>query len=60
MKWTLLSERVGGEELVVALPEDGGMLDVSRLVRGWRGFFLQASSAQMSIQRATNEKYDQI
>ena len=46
MKWTLLSERVGGEELVVALPEDGGVLDVSRLVRGWRGFFLQASPHQ--------------
>jgi len=43
VRWTLLSERVGGAELVVALPDDGGALDVSRLVRGWRGFFLQAS-----------------
>ena len=32
-----------GVELVVALPDDGGMLDVSRLARGWRGFFLQDS-----------------
>jgi len=59
VKWTLLSERVGGEELVVALPEDGGMLDVSRLVRGWRGFFLQASPAHLPTQRDTRGKYGQ-
>jgi len=30
VKWTLLSERVGGAELAVALPDDGGVLDVSQ------------------------------